>query len=69
MPPYLYIFRFNITIYLAIYPHRAVLVIYPNYYTVELLPPRKALLKRGKPTRPNLLISEHYRVGRRELAY
>ena len=69
MPPRLYVFRFNVAIYLAAYPYRAVLAIYPNHYTVELSPLQQALLKRGKLTRFNLLVSKYYRVGRRELAY
>jgi hypothetical protein len=40
MLPRLYIFRFNVAIYLAAYPHRAILAIYPNYYAVELPPLR-----------------------------
>jgi hypothetical protein len=69
MPPYLYVFRFNIAVYLTAHLHRAVLAIHPNYYAAELLPLRQALLKRGKLTYPNLLVSKYYRVGRRELAY
>jgi hypothetical protein len=69
MPPRLYVFRFNVTVYLTAYPHRAVLAIHPNYYTVELPPLRKALLKRGKLTYSNLLISKYYRVSRQELVY
>jgi hypothetical protein len=38
MPPYLYVFRFNVAIYLAAYLYCAVLAIYPNYYAIELLP-------------------------------
>jgi hypothetical protein len=69
IPPRLHVFRFNVAIYLTAYLYRAVLTIYPNYYAIELPPLRQALLKRGKPTYPNLLVSKHYRVGRRELAY
>ena len=68
IPPYLHIFRFNISIHLTAYPHRAVLAVHPNHYATELLPLRQALLKRGKPTYPNLPVSKYYRV-RRELAY
>jgi len=64
MPPRLYIFHFNVTIYLAAYLYRAILAIYPNYYAIELPPLRQALLKRGKLTYPNLLVSKHYRVSR-----
>jgi hypothetical protein len=69
MPPRLHVFRFNVTIHLAAYLYRAVLAIYPNYYAIELLALRQALLKRGKLTYPDLLVSKHYRVSRRELAY
>ena len=67
MPPRLYVFRFNIAIYLAAYPYRAILTIYFNYYTTELLPLRQALLKKEKLTYPNLLIFKHYRVSGQEL--
>ena len=67
--PYLYIFYFDITVYLAAYPYRVILAIYPGHYAAELPPLRQALLKRGKPTYPDLLVSEHYRVGGQELAY
>jgi len=69
MPPRLHVFHFNIAIYLAAHPHRAVLAMYPDHYAIELPPLRQALLKRGKPTRPDLLVSEYYRVSGRELAY
>ena len=60
IPPRLHVFYFNVTIYLAAHLYRAVLAIYPNYYAVELSPLRKDLLKRGKPTYSNLLISKYY---------
>jgi len=69
MPPYLHVFRFNVTVYLAAYPHYIVLAIYLNYYTIELPPLRQALLKREKLTYPNLPVSKYYRVSGRELAY
>jgi hypothetical protein len=69
IPPRLYVFRFNVTIYLAAHPHRAVLAMHPNHYATELPPLRQALLKRGKPTYPDLPVSKHYRVSRWELAY
>ena len=69
MPPRLHVFRFDVAVYLATYLHHAVLAVHPNHYAVELPPLRQALLKRGKPTYPNLPISEYYRVGGRELAY
>ena len=65
----LHIFRFNITVYLAAYPHYAVFTIYPDHYTTELPPLQQALLKRGKLTYSNLPVFKHYRVGKRELAY
>jgi hypothetical protein len=40
MPPYLYVFRFNVAVYLAAYLYRAVLAVYPNHYAVELPPLR-----------------------------
>lgn len=67
MPPRLYVFRFDVTVHLAAHPHRAVLAVHPDHYAAELPPLRQALLKRGKPTRPDLPVSEHYRVGGREL--
>ena len=69
IPPYLYIFYFNIAIYFAAYLYRAVLAVYSNYYTAKLLPLRQALLKKGKLTYFNLPVSKHYRVGGQELIY
>ena len=69
MLPRLYNFHFNIAVYLTTYLHRAVLTIYLNHYTEELLPLQQALLKRGKLTRFNLLVFKYYRVGRWELVY
>jgi hypothetical protein len=69
IPPRLHVFRFNVTIYLTTHLYRAVLAIYPNHYAIELPPLWQALLKRGKLTYLNLLVSKHYRVSRRELAY
>ena len=69
MLPCLYVFRFDIAVYLTAYPHHAVLTVYLDYYVIEFLPLQQALLKKGKLTYFNLLVSKHYRVNRRELIY
>ena len=69
MLPRLHVFRFNVAIYLAAYLHRAVLIIHPNHYAAEFPPLWQALLKKGKPTCLDFLVSEYYRVGGQELAY
>ena len=69
MLPCLYVFRFDVAVYLAAYLYRAVLAVYSDHYAAELLPLRQALLKRGKLTRFNFLVSKHYRVSKWELVY
>jgi hypothetical protein len=69
MPPRLHVFRLDVTVHLATYPHRAVLAVHSDHYAAELPPLRQALLKEGKPTRPDLPVSEYYRVVGLELAY
>ena len=64
MPPRLYVFRFDIAVHLTTYLHRAILIIYPNYYIIKFLPLQQALLKRGKPTYLNLPVFKHYRVSK-----